>query len=211
MLNQKLWKKACSAVVIAMLAVTVSGCTGEPEESVSEPETTVSESASETETEAETETEPETETETETEPEAETEIETEPETEAVTVMTNAELLALINSAFGIMTDNTTEGNIQAAREWNIIGEDDLDPDAQITPEFLISACIHATGFIDVNASMEEILSFAAEKGVIAGNTISDVDITQAAELVEKAKQVWMNPDFENKSEIELGENVIIID
>ena len=153
---------------------------------------------------------------------AKTEEETVPETEemisenseeaditANEIPTNGELLSMINNAFGIMTDNTVDGNIQAAKDWDIISESDaIDADAKITVEFLISASMRATGFVTGSSTMTEIIECAVQSGVIESTDLSAFKLSQASEIVEKAKYAWAHQEFNNEIHVELCDGVV---
>lgn len=222
-------KKLALAAVLMAAVMAEAGCGVDTESSsVAPAQPAATEADAETPqeetTEEETEAEAETETEEETEPEAETEEETEEEvTEEATeeeaepeeqeavggIPTNGELLAMINSAFGIMTDNTVEGNIQAAKDWDIIDENAvIDADAEITAEFLISASMRATGFVTGSSTMTEILECALQSGVIEDTELSASKLSQAADIVEKAKYAWVHQEFDNEIHVELCDGVI---
>lgn len=211
-------KKKMIALAAILLAAALTGCgsTGTETEIISK---LVTEAPTETETSTEVITEAVETTEETTE--ESTEAETEPETFAVVeqetdapentadIPTNAELLAMINSAFGIMTDNSVEGNIQAAKDWDIIGENDVvDPNACISAEFLISASMRATGFVTGNSTMAEILECALQRGVITDTDLTDDKLAQASDIVEKAKYAWAHQEFNNEIHVELCDGVI---
>lgn len=207
-------KKRMTALAALLLAAALTGCSTAETESVTSVPDAVTEAQTEAPTgEAETTEAP---TEAETEPETEEPATEEPETEpeevpeaAADVLTNGELLAMINSAFGIMTDNTFEGNVQGAKAWDIIGENDvIDADAAITAEFLISASMRATGFVTGNSTMAEIIECALQTGVITDADLSADLPGQAAEIVERAKHAWAHQEFDEEIHVELCEGVI---
>lgn len=209
-------KKKIIALAVILLAAAFTGCDVKvtdseapaPADVTTEAQTEAEAPTEATSEEAETTEEP---TEAETEPEtlAAAEEETEAPEATGDIPTNAELLAMINSAFGIMTDNTVEGNIQAAKNWDIIGENDvIDPDASITAEFLISASMRATGFVNGNSTMAEILECALQSGVITDTDLSDDKLLQTSEIVEKAKDAWVHQEFDNEIRVELCDGVI---
>ena len=214
--NMSIKKKFLAIAIIAGLVSSVS-CGAEPEtsttsESSSTVETTVEETEAETveETTAEEETEPEEETEEETEPEEETDAEETEETEETgEILTNAELLSLINNLFGMVSDGTFENDLQTAKDWDIVDEDaEIDPDAEITAEFLVSSSMRATGMVSGSDSVDDIINFAVEKGVIDSTDLSAIDLTKAVDIVEKAQEAWTNQDFDTEINVELADGVI---
>lgn len=209
-------KRFALAVVISVLAAMAVGC-GNDEGNSSEPSLPENSVADTTEPE----TEPETVAETIAETEAETTVPTEevttepaePETTAVAeetdVMTNGDLIRAINSAFGMAGEVSFEEHLETAKTWDVIDADaELDENAPVTAELLISAAMRATGFVDGTASLDEILECAVSRGVIESADISAVDVTKAGEIVEKACDAWLNPDFDTNVSVELVEGVV---
>ncbi|MDE6092567.1 MAG: hypothetical protein K2G14_05665 [Ruminococcus sp.] len=200
-------KRFIALAVIAGLMSSVS-CGAEPENSASGESQTVTEST-EAVTETETETEPETVEET---TEEETEAETEPETEEEAngeILTNAELLSLINNVFGMMSDGTFETDLQTAKDWDVVDPDaEIDPDTEITAEFLVSASMRATGIVTGDSSMDEIIDCAVEKGVIDDTDLSNIDLSKAVDIVNGAYYAWTHREFETVTDIELADGVI---
>ena len=215
MMKKEIRKKVLLAMLFALTALTVTGCGASSEVSAepsaetviaTEAETAVPEETIVPEESAAEETTIAEETAVPEETIAE---ETSAPEEESTILTNAELLNMINQAFGMMTDNTFEGDCQTAADWDIIDADaDIQPDESITPEFLISASMRATGFVTGSSSMEEILTCAAERGVIVIDDISAVDVKQASEIVEKAKYAWTHQEFKNEIKVELCDGVL---
>lgn len=209
-----LGKKKMIALAAILLTAALTGCgtTSTESEIVSNVATeaqTESETPAEITSEAVETTEETTEAETEPETFAAVEQETEAPEAAADIPTNGELLAMINNAFGIMTDNTVEGNIQAAKDWDIIGENDvIDPNESITAEFLLSASMRATGFVNGNSTMAEILECALQRGVITDTDLSADKLSQASEIVENAKHAWAHQEFNNEIHVELCDGVI---
>ncbi|MDE6731070.1 MAG: hypothetical protein K2J71_09890 [Oscillospiraceae bacterium] len=120
---------------------------------------------------------------------------------------------MIINAFGMLSEGTFEGNLEEAAAWDIVDADiALAPEDAVTAEFLISAAMRATGLVTGSASMDEILACAVEKGVIASQDLSAVDLASAEEIVEKAKYAWTHPEFSNSVDegggVTLQDNVI---
>ena len=214
MFKKEIRKKVLLAVLFALTAFTVTGCGTSSETSGETPAETVIATEAETsapeETTAEEASVPEETIAEETSaPEETTAEETSAPEEAGSVLTNAELLNMINKAFGMMTDNTFEGDCKTASDWDIIDADaEIQPDEEITPEFLISASMRATGFVTGSSSMDEILTCAAERGVILINDISAVDVKQASDIVDKAKYAWTHQEIKTEIKVELCDGVL---
>ncbi|MCM1506014.1 MAG: hypothetical protein NC177_02610 [Ruminococcus flavefaciens] len=205
-------KKVLAMAVVAGLVSAVS-CGAEPEDSQADEVVTTTVETTQAITESETEPETEEETTTaETEPETEeetTEPETETEEEEREVLTNAELLSLINNVFGMISDGTFENDLQTAISWDIVDSTaEIDPEAEITAEFLVSASVRATGILDGSNSLDEIVSFAVEKGIISSSDLSAIDLSKAVDIVNSAYHAWTNQEFDTEINIELGDNVI---
>ena len=209
-------KNVFLTVLTAVLSVAVVSCgnTAEEKTESSIPESTVSELTTEpTETAEVTAEVTEPETEIETQPETAEEItvsETDENDEnEVGIPTNGELIEMINQAFGIMTDGTSEGNFQSAKDWDIIDQNaDIDENAPITAEFLVCSAMRATGFVSGDSSMAEIIETALNTGVIDDIDISGIDLTESADIVEKAKYAWSHQEFENEIHVELADGVV---
>lgn len=211
-------RKKMLAAVIALMTTLVVGCGDESSVSDSE---TVAETEIQTETQTEAQTEVQTETETETQTETQTEVQTEaPSSEIITTeettadtetadvsCTNIELVKMINSAFGIITDGTDEGELKASQDWDIIDKD-INPDSEITPEFLISSVMRATGFVSGESDISEIIACALEKGVIDDENLENIDMNNYAEIVQKAKYSWVHQDIDTEIHVELCDGVI---
>lgn len=203
-------KKIVLAMVISVLASMTAGC-GNDEGNSAEPSLPESSVADTTEAETEPETEPETEAPTE---EITTEPETEPETTAISeetadIMTVGELIVKINEKFGMGVGESFEENLETVKSWDIVDADaELDENAPVTAEFLISSAMRATGFVDGTSSIDEIMECAVNYGVIDIADISAVDISKADEIVEKAYNAWLNPNFDTNISVVLAEGVI---
>lgn len=216
-------KKLLSVIVLVSMLSAISGCGNTtdsdvdalPEETAVMTEAEVTEEITDAATE-EIPTEEVTEAATTEEVAEITEMAAELETaaesvsgEAAAVPTNGELLHMINEAFGMMTDHTFAGDLQAAQDWDIVDADTTPEEyAEITPEFLISSAMRATGFVNGSHSLEEILAAAVERNIIPADDISVVDVHQAADLVEKCKHAWANQDMPNEIHVELCDGVI---
>ncbi len=196
------------AIVVGMMSLVSCG-----EESENSSSSEVSSVATTTESVTEAETEPETAEETtEEETEPETEAETEEESEAEEdghILTNAELLSLINNTFGMVSDGTFESDLQVAKDWDIVDADaEMDSESEITAEFLVSASMRATGIVTGEASMEEIIDCAVEKGVIESADLSVIDLSKAVDVVNNAYYAWTHQDFDTEVNVELVDGVV---
>lgn len=214
-------KYIISLMILSVLAVSATGC-GQSDESSSSSavqdssavEVTTEETTAETSEETTTTAVEETTTEETTV--ISTEEETEPQTETVAeqtgeVITNKELLRMINDSFGMFSDKTFESDVQVAKDWDILDSDDvIEPDEPVTAEFLISVSMRATGFVNGQSSMQEIIDCAIEYNVIDSSDISAIDLSNAADIVEKAYNAWLNPHFDNSESggVELADGVI---
>ena len=205
-----LTKKLISVSLIAAMSVSLIGCSGSPVETNDTPATT---SAAETTTAAEEETTTEAVTK---EAASETAAETETETsapESAEAPSNQELLRAVNEAFGIISDGSFTDDVDKAKAWRIIGEDEeIMADAPATPDFLISCCVRAASFADEGAGMDEIISIAVNRGIISDPDTSKIDMTKAYEIIKNAAHIWANSAFDdisdNSSGVTLQDNVV---
>lgn len=204
-------KKKLLALVIVAGMMSIVSCGEESGNSSSGEATTVAMTAgtvAEAETEAGT-VEETTEEETEPETEAETEEETDSEEESEHILTNAELLSLINNVFGMMSDGTFETDLQTAKDWDIVDPTaEIAPESEITAEFLVSASMRATGIVNGESSMDEIINCAVEKGVIESTDLSEIDLTKAVDVVNNACYAWTHQEFDTEINVELADGVI---
>lgn len=207
-------KKIALAMVISVLASMAVSC-GNDDGNSAEPSLPENSAADTTEAETEPETEPETEAETEAPTEEiTTEPETEPETDGISeetadTMTIGGLIVMINDKFGMGVGGTFEENLETAQVWDIVDADtEYDENAPITAEFLISSAMRATGFVDGTSSFDEIMECAVSSGVIETADISAVDVSKADEILEKAYDAWIHPNFDTNISVELADGVV---
>ena len=203
-------KKKLTAILIVAGMMSFVSCSESESPSTSETssaETTTVEMITEAETEATSAEEVTEEISEEVETEAESEgTETE---ENGHVLTNAELLSLINNTFGMVSDGTFESDLQVAQDWDVVDADAItDSEAEITAELLVSASMRATGMVTGESSMDEIINLAVEKGVIESDDLSAVDLSKAVDVVNKAYDAWINQDFDTEVNVELVDGVV---
>ncbi|MDE5771037.1 MAG: hypothetical protein K2I06_05325 [Ruminococcus sp.] len=112
------------------------------------------------------------------------------------IMTNREFLRLVIDTFEIYSDESFEDDVEKAKFWNILDVNaEIDENRLITPEFLISVSMIATGYIDNTASINEILNCAVKYEVIEKASILYVDINNAKEIVKAARHAYLYPDM----------------
>lgn len=203
------------AVILGMLSAVSCGAEQESSSDAGQPDTSV-----ETTTEAVTETETQPETTEATTVEETTEAVTEEETteaEEITetddednyILTNSELLSLINNVFGMTSDGTFETDLKTAVTWDIVDEDAvIDPETKITAEFLVVSCMRATGIVTGQDSVDDIINCAVEKGVIESADLTAIDLSKAVDVVESAHYAWTHRTFENEVNVELADGVV---
>ena len=121
-------------------------------------------------------------------------------------ITKAEWLDMVNEAFGIQADENKD-DIENAKEWGLIKTDEnVDPDSKLDKEFAARTLMMAGGFVDENATDEEIMQAAAEHGIIDGNT--DLNNPQnAADSLNEAQHQWANKTFDYHEDVQFQENV----
>ncbi|MCM1133308.1 MAG: hypothetical protein NC340_07525 [Ruminococcus flavefaciens] len=205
-------KKFALAVIISVLASVAVGC-GNTEGSSSAPDLPENSVADTTEAPTEPETEPETTEATEPETTATTEeVTTEAVTEPISddVMTVGEMVYNIDVTFGMGgTPDDFAGNLSSAQAWDIIDTDNVpDETAPVTAELLISSAMRATGFVNGTSTLDEILECAVSYGVIDSADISAVDVAKADEIIEKAYDAWLHPNFETNISVVLADGVV---
>ena len=124
-------------------------------------------------------------------------------------LTNGEWIGMVNDAFGMQVDeNAEDGEMDAAKAWGVIGEDEeIDKNAPVDDKFVTSTLMRAAGFADPGSSDEEIIQTAVEHGVISSPEAVLSDPQQAIESLTKAKDEWMNQEFEERRNIDLVEGV----
>ena len=200
-------KKLMLAAIISAMALSAFSCESpsEPSTNESTPATTAAE---ETTVPEETTTVEET-TAVTTEAPTTTAAEETSSAETSDAPTNQEILRAINSAFGIISDGSFEQDIEKAKSWDIINEDEeLMADAPATPEFLVSACVRAASFADGTNTMDEIIAVAAEKGIITDTDISKIDMSKADEFISNAAHAWTHQTFETETNVTLADGAV---
>ncbi|MDE7099013.1 MAG: Ig-like domain-containing protein [Ruminococcus sp.] len=125
------------------------------------------------------------------------------------VITNGEWLAMVNDAFGMQVDENAEnGEIDSAKEWGVIGEDDvIDLDAPVDDKFVASTLMRASGFADENSTDEEIIQSAIEHGVISSPDAVLSDPNQALASLSTAQSSWSHQTFDEHIDLQLADNV----
>lgn len=124
-------------------------------------------------------------------------------------ITNGEWLEMVNDAFGMQVDeNAEDGELDAAREWGVIGEDEeIDKNAPVDDKFVTSTLMRASGFADADSTDEEIINAAIEHGVISSPDAAVSDPQQAVESLAAAHNEWITQEFEEHRNIELVDGV----
>ena len=116
--------------------------------------------------------------------------------ENLSAPTNKEVLRAVNEAFGIISDKSFEDDIKSARSWRLIGEDEeISADSKATPEFLLTLCMKAASFVDKDASLDDIIKTAVEKGIITDTDLSRIDMNNTAEFIKNASRIWASSAF----------------
>ncbi len=125
------------------------------------------------------------------------------------VITNGEWLEMVNDAFGMQVDeNSEDGEVQAAKEWGVIGEDEnIDLNSPVDDKFVTSTLMRASGYADLDSSDEEIIQAAIEHGVISNSTDSVSSPEQAVQSLATAQHEWSNKTFDENYDIQLADNV----
>lgn len=144
------------------------------------------------------------------------------------VLKQGQWLAIVNEAFGmdyysseephvknISTDNEYFTTVQIAHEWGLIAGDEFDTDKKLTKGYAAFTLVKAVGFAETaNQSDQEIAQFAADNGYISYSYNGEKDYKKVAskqeyeQSLDKAKQIWLNPVFENKEEVQYKEGVV---
>ena len=115
-------------------------------------------------------------------------------------ITNAEWLQMVDDAFGIQCEEGTD-NIENAKELGLIKNgEEFDPDSQLDSKFAARTLMMAGGFVDADATDEEILKAAAEHGI----SISDSDLADPQNAVDslgEAANQWSHRKFDFQENI----------
>jgi len=122
-------------------------------------------------------------------------------------ITNAEWLAMVNDAFGMQDEQAPEDDIEKAKQWGVIGQDEeVNMDAPLDNQFATKTLMRATGFVDTSASDQEVIQSAIEKGVIAQN--ADLTNPQSAiEALGNASEAWSKQTFDYNENNSYAEGV----
>lgn len=124
-------------------------------------------------------------------------------------LTNGDWLKMVNDAFGMQVDENAEnGDLDTAKAWGVIGEDEnIDPNAPVDDKFIASTLTKAAGFVDRNASDEEIIKAAIEHHIISSPDASVSDPAAAAAALTGARDDWSHYIPEEHLNIDLADNV----
>ena len=198
-------KKMIVTLLAATMMLSAAGCGGgtEPAASIADP---IADQTTEMTTEALPETTAAPETTTETVQETTTEAVS---ASSGAVPTYGEAIAEIDRAFGLFTDGSDSANIEEAKIWDIIDEDAvIDTSAPITAEFLVDAVMRATGFVNGDTPQAEVIQSAIDHGVITDADLTLIDLADTYEIIDRAKDAWMHPDYDNEIHVELVDGVV---
>ena len=126
------------------------------------------------------------------------------------VMTNEEWLKLINDYFGMPVDENAEnGELEAAKDWDIVGEnEEIDSQQPVSNDFAVKSLMRAAGYVSSDASDDEVIQAAKEVGIINDSYDDIGDVSNLPDKLEAARDSWCNQKFEQKTDIELAENVV---
>ena len=123
-------------------------------------------------------------------------------------ITNGDWLKMVNDAFGMQVDENAEnGDIDTAKAWGVIGDEDIDPNAPVDDKFIASTLTKAAGFADRNASDEEIIKAAIEHHIISSPDAKVSDPASAAAALAEAQHDWSHFVPEEHRNIDLADNV----
>lgn len=142
-------------------------------------------------------------------------------------ITKGELINLICDSFGMSSftkqepytntvkkDNKYFTSVQAAYEWEIIDDKDINLDEKVDKDFLSSTLIKSVGSEDIsNKSKEEITKFAVDNGYVdfsyKGRTdgMRYVTYDEAVSSLYKSTKMWSDRTYSTpKEEVVYGEN-----
>ena len=122
-------------------------------------------------------------------------------------LTNGEWLAMVNDAFGMRhEENAGQSDVEIAKDWGVIGEEEINLDSPVDDKFATQTLMRATGYCDLNSTDTEIINSAIDHGVITDS--SSISSPQAAvSALNKAVDSWSDQQFENRNNIVYAENV----
>ena len=122
-------------------------------------------------------------------------------------ITNSEWLSMVNDAFGMQDEQAPEDDVEKAKEWGVIGQDEvIDMDAPLDNQFATKTLMRATGFVDTSASDQDVIQSAIEKGVIDQN--ADLANPQnAIEALSNASEAWSKQTFEYSDNTAYAEGI----
>ena len=122
-------------------------------------------------------------------------------------ITNSEWLSMVNDAFGMQDEQAPEDDVEKAKEWGVIGQDEVvDMDAPLDNQFATKTLMRATGFVDTSASEQDVIQSAIDKGVIDQNK----DLTNpqnAIEALSNASEAWSKQTFDYSDNTAYAEGV----
>lgn len=124
-------------------------------------------------------------------------------------ISKGEWLAMVNDAFGMQVDETSEtGELDTARKWGVIGADEeIDSDAPVDDRFITSTLVRAAGYAGPDSSDQDIINAAVEHGIISDPDTALTDPGQAIDSLNRAHHSWSNQTFEEHFDVQLADNV----
>lgn len=116
----------------------------------------------------------------------------------------------------VQQDNPYFASVQKCVEWQIVSADDQDYDinAEVTLGELIERIVNAGRFLDETALTEDKVNFAIQNKFVEGSTDKldrKIQRDEAEKAVTAAADHWRNPQYEEKLDYELHNNVVNLD
>ena len=115
----------------------------------------------------------------------------------------------------VAKDNPHFNNVQAAFEWGVIDDKEIDLNEKATKGFLAEALVKCVGFKDTDdMSSDDIVQYAVDNEYVSfkyrGRTDSKRTVTpdEVAESISDSAEIWSNHKFEEKEEVKYGEGVV---
>ncbi|MBR6985811.1 MAG: Ig-like domain-containing protein [Ruminococcus sp.] len=115
----------------------------------------------------------------------------------------------------VAKDNPHFNNVQAAFEWGVIDDKEIDLNEKATKGFLAEALVKCVGFKDTDdMSSDDIVQYAVDNEYVSfkyrGRTDSKRTVTpdEVAESISDSAEIWSNHKFEDKEEVKYGEGVV---
>lgn len=105
--------------------------------------------------------------------------------------------------------------LSVAKEWEVVDDKNLNTEENVQKGFVLTTLVKTVGFYETeNLTDEDIAEYGAKNGYSAFSYKSSKDFYDKAnkeetiESINNAKQIWLNPNFEENTNVKLKDDVL---